>query len=219
MAAGIIEPTVCVGQRVSVVRGKYKGATGSVLAVTPEKARVELSTVTTYLSLSSLKPEVAVDTYVDTYFQSHEYATSSGAWRIADEHLCDGHEPDVYDWAERDMTEAERVAFGAPSGARVRCCCTSCWNCGTSRRDACSEEHMRHATRNLANRHCAHCYCKDCVCDFKRELGIFEPHHSPADAYFDNGCGGQCVLCLHCTDACGGDCVLCRLEKSGCKLC
>jgi hypothetical protein len=126
----------------------------------------------------------------------HEYATDDETiW-----FLCPLNEfPDAYTVVYRKLTEEDvditAITDYERESSFVRCCCSACWSCSTGCRDDKSEDHTTSATRNIANKHCIHCMCKDCVCDFKRARGLYESWMTPADAYFDNGCGGYCTLC------------------------
>lgn len=127
-----------------------------------------------------------------------EYATDDDSIWFTSPH---DENYDVYTVVYRNRTEVDPpndVLFDAMYGdfpSMIRCCCTACWSVGTSLRNYKSETHMKSATRNYENKHCASCKCHDCVCDFKAANGMYETSYVPADGYFDNFCGGECVLC------------------------
>ena len=130
--------------------------------------------------------------------QSDQYAESTSAWFMTDAPEAQSQYSPVYrkmSAIERDLYKAPRTEGSILHEDLLRCCCTACWSPWSATRNCRSETHARSARRNLANRHCMYCKCKDCVCDFKRDRGFYNSYYTPADGYFDNECGGFCILC------------------------
>jgi hypothetical protein len=143
---------------------------------------------------SSIDDESA---YVLIYKQSSEYATLGGLWKI--ESAADAH---IYDRVLRPMTEEEKTSLRTVEIAPrvytkdvpfVVCGCTSCFSYDFTR-DAYSERDTSTATRNIENKHCIACMCKDCVCDVKRSLRLYDRAPLVAGS-FSNPCFGRCLLC------------------------